>query len=113
MAWKNLSYWLRGLIIGGIAGVILYSFFYISLLHCYSNPDAQMFACFGYRIVAEPAWSFVYDSLLGGAPNYPTDNPYFNPLVKIFSGIFYLIFFSIIGLIIGWIVGKLKSKRKK
>jgi hypothetical protein len=82
MGWKEWPYWLKGVIIGLIVGIIIMIYF--------AFPCMSLFSC----------------KIIPG-----TDNSCLNPLSCIARAIIISIIpFTIFGLLVGWIIGKLKRK---
>lgn len=90
MGWKDWSYWLKGGIIGSIAGLPL------SILN---------FACaWAERGICQPI-NFIpriFEQLLSGLTG--SGGSYF---VFFISGLFY---YALLGILIGWVYGKIKNR---
>jgi hypothetical protein len=98
MGWKNLSYWLRGGVIGLVVGLVVNIITSI-LENIYSLNIVQTI----------PSKPYIVDLLIGFI-NIPN-----SIIFAIMFYIFYIIelafYWFIIGALAGWLVGKIKSKK--
>ena len=86
MGWKNLPYWLKGGIIGGISGILL--------------------AILGQHFVLIRSASFLALILIYVFPV----GHYFSPII-ILIGLINFITYMILGALIGYIYGKIKNRK--
>ncbi len=96
MSWNDWSYIKKGMIIGAVSGLALFTIAIIDLLSAGGEPSLGVFI---FSLTAFPI--FKIEKYFGGASTY------------FLYIIYYLLVGAIIGALIGYIYGKIKSKNQQ
>jgi hypothetical protein len=117
MPWKNLAYWLKGGIIGGMISLIFHAVVYLLYIGCVSASSGYSSHCtFGLLLILPTLMIFYSDLVtnesinLGSPAGLSSSELFIAAILLIVIG---TILGLIIGAVIGLIIGKIKSKRKK
>jgi len=105
--WKKLPSWLKGGILGAIAGLVIFS-----IIALFIDPQSPLALILGFPV----NWLRSFGNLVDdyGCPLFSNPVPgYCSWLLPLLMFLSVIIAYSIIGILIGWTTSKIKNKKLK